>query len=507
MVGELAFKVVNGEYTFFGLKDELELDALFGTSGLQTSEDRSAAEREALKSTIATHALVFQVAELGETSKPRWRRIVGIHAVNNLTAEKLHVLFHDTVANLWEDCGLQVVNAVCDGAGANRLMQKMQTSALLRGSPNTFYKAWCYSDVGPTINGQRPKIFFISDPSHMIKKFCTHLEKSKTDHDRTRFLQAPIHLVEALDRLFPPPDGCSAARRKDDGGAVSGIVFYIRLVRRLYDLMASQHNTLYQSADPAQEPRIAELLVILKLFRAWYETTERTGELNKAAPAGVAFDYSHKLHFLSHQLYFDLQMMIEGFVGLLQYREACWGVGCAAIRVRSACTQDSLESLFGRLRYACGSGQGVSMMMAAANLPKQDTLTQMRFRKANERERAGFNSGRIASAATAGTPTRSGLNDKYAISLPADFDSRHAAVMASRQMPPTYPILWQTLRALVEKDETASREQQRPRRMRWLTVSKHMNKTGFSRMKVGLAMDTLSFGTADMLELDSYGKF
>ena len=74
-------------------------------------------------------------------------------------------------------------------------------------------------------------------------------------------------------------------------------------------------------------------------------------------------------------------------------------------------------------------------------------------------------------------------------------------------MPPTYPILWQTLRALVEKDETASRDQQRPRRMRWLTMSKHMNKTGFSRMKVGLAMDTLSFGTADMLELDSYGKF
>ena len=97
LVGELAFKVVNGEYMFFGLKDELELDALFGTSGLQTSEDRSAADREALKSTIATHALVFQVAELGETSKPRWRRIVGIHAVNNLTAEKLHILFHDTV--------------------------------------------------------------------------------------------------------------------------------------------------------------------------------------------------------------------------------------------------------------------------------------------------------------------------------------------------------------------------------------------------------------------------
>ena len=67
--------------------------------------------------------------------------------------------------------------------------------------------------------------------------------------------------------------------------------------------------------------------------------------------------------------------MIEGFCGLVEYREQRWTK--ANIRARS-CSQDSLESLFGRLRMACGSGQAVSMAKAVQALPREDQRTEVR---------------------------------------------------------------------------------------------------------------------------------
>lgn len=113
-------------------------------------------EEAALKSVMATHALVFQVAELTGATKPRFRRVCGIHAVHGLTADELHWKFWETVGELHDRCGLTVVAAVCDGAGCNRLWQKMQTMGRgARDTPNAFRpddpangvhgSAWCWN--------------------------------------------------------------------------------------------------------------------------------------------------------------------------------------------------------------------------------------------------------------------------------------------------------------------------------------------------------------------------
>ena len=53
--GELAFKVVNGEYHFFGLVDDELRSRLFGTT-------QDVDIKEQLTQQVASHALVFQVA-------------------------------------------------------------------------------------------------------------------------------------------------------------------------------------------------------------------------------------------------------------------------------------------------------------------------------------------------------------------------------------------------------------------------------------------------------------
>lgn len=55
-------------------------------------------------------------------------------------------------------------------------MSKYNTSGHGRGTANTWTCAWAPNDlVG---DDDDAKIFFISDISHLIKKACTHVEKS-----------------------------------------------------------------------------------------------------------------------------------------------------------------------------------------------------------------------------------------------------------------------------------------------------------------------------------------
>merc|ERR1712023_570406 len=55
LVGELAFKIIKGEYVYMGMVDEMESKPLFGKRAA------TADEVALLKSKVATHALVFQI--------------------------------------------------------------------------------------------------------------------------------------------------------------------------------------------------------------------------------------------------------------------------------------------------------------------------------------------------------------------------------------------------------------------------------------------------------------
>ena len=220
---------------------------------------------------------------------------------------------------------------------------------------------------------------------------------------------------------------------------------------------------------------------------------EHVGELT-----GTSAGERHR-QFLSHQLFWDMQSMIEGFIGLVEYREQRWG-GCAGVRARS-CSQDSLESLFGRLRMACGSGQAVSMIKAVQALPREDARTEARWAA-----RASTNSGRSGSVAPVSSG-RFGLFDAERIQLPPSFKATRDAVLASAHAPTLWPVVWVSLRTAQTADQEAFTRSVdfRSRRFYWLSTEKHINKTGFSRMKVGLALDVMRFDTAIQLSLERYG--
>lgn len=267
-----------------------------------------------------------------------------------------------------------------------------------------------------------------------------------------------------------------------------GEEFYIRVFRRCYDLLASRSQTNYNSVH---DSRIEELRTILALVRAWYQCNEHFGNV-----AQLSKTECHK-KFLSHQLYWDIQLMIEGFIGLVQYREQRWGLGNADVRARN-CSQDSLESLFGRLRMACGSGQAVSMSKAVQALPREDQRTQVRW---SYKVRQTTNSGRSGSDAASGSDSSSngpsGLATSEAIRpLTAAFYLELRQTLAATTVPSCRPVLWKTLRDVVEADESAFLNYYRLRRLYWINTAIHIVKSGFSRMRVGLALDVMRFDVA-----------
>ena len=177
IVGDVAFKVVQGEYQFFGF-----IDTGFTTPNLYGQTPEKVSRTDYLKRQVATHALVFQVAELSgqsESENLRLRQVVGVYGVCDLNAVTLDELFWQTVRNLHLLANVRTVVCVCDGASCNRLFQKMNTHQMGKGTPNTFCSgcAWC---PNPYVTGEQdPKIWFMSDPAHWVKKVVTHWEKSK----------------------------------------------------------------------------------------------------------------------------------------------------------------------------------------------------------------------------------------------------------------------------------------------------------------------------------------
>jgi hypothetical protein len=476
-VGDLAFKIVNGEYVFYGLVSESIRTALF-------IPPKGATVEEALKAKQATHALVFQVTTL---SAVKFRFVCGIHPVASLTSVVLEQLFWETVKNLYFMCCITIVVAVSDGAGCNRLFQKAATSDYKRGSANTFELAWCWNYLHEDLNA---KIFFISDPSHLVKKVRNRWWKSNA------FL--PDFLVQLVLQLFEPPGPDGAQKSPIPAGSSAGEECFARVFGRLYDLMASSHQPpYYHGREPLgqPDPRIAELLGILALIRAWHKYNlaayGNTNASNKPRPAW---------HFLSHQLYFDTQLMIEGFVGLLTYLEQRDGV----IRIIARkINQDSLESLFGHIRFNCGSGRDPNIFRVVHSATR---VEDQRLQKAAQRKayRARTNSGQAGSS----EPVNGGTSwlDGHRIRMPADLEVQtEAAIALLPGGPPAHPVKWVTLRDFQDKDEKNAKRGI-PRKMHWLHKARDLDMTGFALMKVGPAVRVVSIKTAKQMRLHRRGE-
>ena len=498
IAGDVAFKVVNGEYRFFGF---IDVDA--ATPNLYGKEPKEISREAYIKEHVATHALVFQVAELsGQTEPIRFRQVVAVYGVTSLNAFKLDELFWEVVQNLHDWSAVRVVVCICDGASCNRLFQKMNTHQMGKGTPNTFQpgKAWC---PNPYVRGERdPKIWFMSDPAHWIKKVVTHWEKSKPNGPR--YLRVPDFLVQlVLERCPPDP---RHTPRKPEYGRTVGMEWYCRVFGRVYELLGGSRQPFYCSHDEDKvsphwptPPRLAELEAALSMVRAWHAHNMQLPNLTAKQRSSRGF---------SHQLFWDTQMMIEGFLGLLadlQQRH-----GRYVVRARML-NQDSLESLFGRVRMACGSGRDPSLLKVMQAVPSEEDKALARAGIRNTNSRAGDARTNSGQAGRFGEPD---WMPHQRIVLPdrAAFARLCAAVRGQPEtQTSSHEVLWQVLAEIQAHDQ--NRRLGDAKLMFWLTTAKHIRKTGFSRMRVNLAIAVLCGGAgkgammADVLQDMRYTGF
>jgi len=241
-------------------------------------------------------------------------------------------------------------------------------------------------------------MWFMSDPAHWVKKVVTHWEKSKRDgKPGARYLRIPDHLVQpVLKRCAPPAPHVHQSLER--GGTV-GIEWYCRVLGRCYAIMGGAHQPRFHRLD---DPRLQELRDILALVRAWHA-------YNAARPNLAAGQKSAR--GFSHQLLWDTQIMIEGFLGLLSDLQVRHGSFIVRVRMLN---QDSLESMFGRIRMACGSGNDPTMLKVLQAATRAEEVAIARADIRNRRIEQSTNSGQ---AGAVGLPQPGAWIDRHRIVL------------------------------------------------------------------------------------------
>lgn len=170
---------------------------------------------------------------------------------------------------------------------------------------------------------------------------------------------------------------------------------------------------VYWTADPKKDKRVQELLDIKEWVNLWHDFNKKAVANATATPTEVAaMGFCPPLLFrtnacgiapplarhtlpvhtstlrcpcparAAHQLLFDTQCCITGFLGLLEDLERRHKTGCRLIARKL--TQDALESLFGRLRQALGGKREVSMKDAATSMERMQTKSNSKARRTRE---------------------------------------------------------------------------------------------------------------------------
>ena len=481
-----------------------------GKSDLPATSD-SAAKR--VGGALATHALAFQITSLGRGGK-RLQRVVGVHPVRDCTADLLHDLFWETVEHLGMYAGVSVAAAVCDGASANRLFIKMNTTDLEKDTPNHFMQAWCPNLVQPW-----RKLFFISDPAHALKKPANNWEKSTELGCRNLLLPEPI--VRAILSQVHQPLAAqmmqTRAQREQQQHAASigaiaarteGEEAFIYLMGRIYEHLTDQKPYMAKTtAAIEKDARVVELRFLLNVLRAWH-TYNATVGVGQAVGAKDRASWG-----LSHQLFFDLQLEIEGFLGLLHDQIERHDSVCLQPRKLS---QDTLESLFGCLRYACGGGNHPELMgVVRGTRPAEDRIAAKR--RVSAQRKARMNSGRTdesrtkmayweESRATAKrTAAAAALEEvkpkkrerRWHMTEPAGFGESWQRYLQPGMAPAmAHAVSWSTMKAIQDWDM-----QHFGTRLFHKLTPAHFERTAHSRMNMGIVIDIFSRETARGLRM------
>uniref|UniRef100_A0A7S3AN39 Uncharacterized protein n=1 Tax=Haptolina ericina TaxID=156174 RepID=A0A7S3AN39_9EUKA len=210
------------------------------------------------------------------------------------------------------------------GRGGRRLQRVVGVHAV-RDCTADLLNDLVWETIGHLVQPWR-KLFFISDPAHALKKPANNWEKSTELGCRNLLLPDPI-VRAILDQVHQPLAETRAqtrartARRKQQGGEetnpianaaarTEGEETFIYMMGRIYEHMTDHKPYMAKSArEIERDARVIELRFLLKI-----------------------------------QLHFDLQLEIEGFLGLLH--DQVERHGSVALLPRKL-SQDTLESLFG----------------------------------------------------------------------------------------------------------------------------------------------------------------
>ena len=148
--------------------------------------------------------------------------------------------------------------------------------------------------------------------------------------------------------------------------------------------------------------RLQELRDILALVRARHAYNAARPDLAAAQKAARGF---------SHQLLWDTQIMIEGFLGLLSDLQVRHGSFIVRVRMLN---QDSLESLFGRIHMACGSGNDPTMLKVLQSATRAEDVAVANAGIRNRRTEQNTNSGQ---AGAVGLPQPGAWIDRHRVVL------------------------------------------------------------------------------------------
>ena len=148
-----------------------------------------------------------------------------------------------------------------------------------------------------------------------------------------------------------------------DPRETEGVEAYIRIFARTWELLGDGSQPAFWTGDESKDLRIRELQDILRWFQMWHEysaSAKALAHLEKPERSARG---------LTYQLYYDTHSLIDAVLRMLRHLDSRGRP--YRILARRLC-QDSLESLFGRMRQAGGGQRDLSVKAFVDGLDKQE---------------------------------------------------------------------------------------------------------------------------------------
>eukprot|EP00117_Sycon_ciliatum_P042347 scpid15668/ scgid30822/ len=306
---------------------------------------------------VATHIMQFHFKSLFSN----FNFPCAYFNTNSPTSSSINDMFWTGVEQL-HSYGFRVQVCCCDGAASNRKFM-MDNQALNSENP------------GSTLNpyGNWP-LFFLSDPTHLIKKMRNNFSKSGYESWCTRLLtinNKPIlwsHIKQVLKRDQGRMVQCTPLREQH-----VQLTSFSRMSSRLaYDVFNKRVEEDMQDNQQQDTISTREFMRNVRALGDVFSSHEKVSNPRDSIPRALSatmqwFDQWHTQTekvpkaFISHQVYTDMKITAGGFAGLVQFRTCDPRVKHLNLYILPhRLTQDFVENYFSLQRSTGGANQNMT---------------------------------------------------------------------------------------------------------------------------------------------------